>query len=175
MEESPLQREISFRWDKSARTAAAAAKFAARVIGASPEYISHGEIQTGLSLDGTTWSSDLEALYADDFAKLGDERDLLVARDAADKIVAIAILAWEHSSRRSFAVLEDMTVEMDYRSHGLGARMLEHVEEAVRGHRIDWLFLESGVRNERAHAFFERQGFSTLSQVFAKRLVGTGF
>ena len=35
---------------------------------------------------------------------------------------------------------------------------------------IDWIFLESGDKNLRAHRFFERAGFPPLSHVFTMRL-----
>jgi ribosomal protein S18 acetylase RimI-like enzyme len=82
----------------------------------------------------------------------------------------MVILAWEASSRRQFAVLEDMAVEPSLRSLRIGERLLGEVEARVRARGIDWLFLESGVENEGAHRFFERHGFGTISHVFAKRL-----
>jgi GNAT superfamily N-acetyltransferase len=140
------------------------------VIGADTAYISHGEIQTGLAEDSHRWAADLARLYADDFAGLGDERDLLLARNPDGSVAGLAVVAWEATSRRAFAVLEDMVVDPDLRSAGLGARIVEEIEAAVRQRGIGWLFLESGLRNARAHAFFERQGFETLSHVFAKQL-----
>lgn len=162
--------EISIGWDKSPAAAAAAAAFAGRVIGAGTAYISHGEIQTGLADAPGRWSPDLARLYADDFAGLGDGRDLLLARRADGSIAAMAVVAWEASARRAFAVLEDMAVDSDLRSTGLGAAMIGEIEAAVRARGIEWLFLESGLRNERAHHFFERHGFQPMSHVFAKKL-----
>lgn len=170
MEHAAEQPEISLRWDKSDRIARAAAAFAGRVIGSDTRYISHGEIQTGLSPDGTCWAENLGALYAEDFAELGDERDLLVAVDASDAIVGMAIVAWEATARRQFAVLEDMAVEPALRSHGIGEHLLREVEERVKARGIDWLFLESGLENHGAHRFFERNGFRTVSHVFAKKV-----
>lgn len=161
---------VRFRWDKSDATARAAAAFAGRVIGSDTRYISHGEIQTALSPDGRHWADDLAGLYAEDFATLGDERDLLVAETEAGDIVGMVILAWEASSRRQFAVLEDMAVEPSLRSLRIGERLLGEVEARVLSRGIDWLFLESGIGNEGAHRFFERHGFATVSHVFAKRL-----
>lgn len=146
------------------------------MIGGDTAYISHGELQTGLAEDPATWAPDLADLYAQDFAKLGDERDLLIARESAD-IVGIAIVAWETSARRRFAVLEDMAVDPERRSAGVGQAMLREIERVVAARGIDWIFLESGLRNTRAHRFFEREGFDKLSEVFGKRLgdgVGPG-
>lgn len=163
-----MQTDLTFAWDKSPASAAAAAKFAAAIIGGDPAYISHGEIQTGLSLDTESWSADLAGLYAEDFAELGEDRDLLIARSADGAIAGIAILAWEQSSRRRFAVLEDMVVAPLNRSSGVGRNLIRIVEERVEERGVEWLFLESGLRNERAHKFFEREGFHMTGHVFVK-------
>jgi GNAT superfamily N-acetyltransferase len=161
---------IHLSWDKSADTAAAAAAFAGAVVARDPAYISHGEIQTGLAVDAEHWVPDLAAHYAEDFAALGDERDLLVARDEDGAICGVAIVAWQETSRRRFAVLEDMAVDPERRSAGIGAAMMAEIEARVRSRGIDWLFLESGVHNDGAHRFFMRHGFQTLSKTFARRL-----
>ncbi len=157
-------------WDKSVAVASEAAVFAAKIIGQHAPYISHGEIQTGLSDDGRTWVADLDERYREDFLEFGDDRDLLTARLPDGALAGIAIVAWEESPRRRFAVLEDMAVDPDQRSSGIGALLLGEVDRAVKKRGIDWLFLESGKDNVRAHAFFERHGFNELSHVFAKRL-----
>ena len=67
-------------WDDSAVTRAEAAAFFARVIGSDSRYISHGEVQCGLSEDGKSWVGDLDARFAEDMAEDDPERDLLVMR-----------------------------------------------------------------------------------------------
>ena len=159
---------LTFRWNDPADAGDAAA-FAGRIIAQAPEYISHGEIQTGLSEDGTSWAPNLAELYAADFADPGD-RDLLVGRDPAGEVRAFLIVAWEASERRKFAVIEDMAVDPELRSHGIGAQLLALAEERIRARGIDWVFLESGLGNDKAHHFFERAGFRMTSHVFARRL-----
>lgn len=170
MEQPPSHDAMSFVWDNGEATARAAAAFAGRVIGSDTRYISHGEIQTGLSPDGRVWADDLASRYTEDFLDLGDERDLLVARDASGTIVGMVVLAWEESSRRRFAVLEDMAVEPAMRGHRIGERLLAAVEARVRDRGVTWLFLESGLENHGAHRFFERHGFATASHVFMKQV-----
>lgn len=163
--------QISFHWDNSAATARSAAAFAGRVIGADTRYISHGEIQTGLSEDGARWAANVGDLYLEDFLELGTDRDLLVATRTDGAVVGILILAWEETPRRRFAVLEDMAVDPAMRSAGIGEALLTHAEARARERGIDWLFLESGIDNHGAHRFFERHEFKALSHVFAKRLL----
>lgn len=161
---------LTFKWCESRSVAKAAATFAGRVIGSDARYISHGEIQTGLSPDGKSWATNLAELYEQDFAKPDEGRDMLVAVDDRGEIVGMVVLAWEETSRRRFAVLEDMVVDPERRSQRIGERLLEEVEGRVRERGVDWLFLESGINNERAHHFFERHGFATVSHVFAKQI-----
>lgn len=160
--------ELHFRWNHAEDVAPAAA-FAGRVIGAASSYISHGEIQTGLSDDGRSWVSNLERLYLEDFSDRGN-RDLLVAHDAAGEVCGLLMLAWEASSRRRFAVIEDMAVDPSQRSQGIGKRMMDLAETRIREHGVEWVFLESGRDNEGAHHFFERAGFKRQSAVFARKL-----
>jgi ribosomal protein S18 acetylase RimI-like enzyme len=148
----------------------AAAAFASHVIGQGVDYISHGEIQTGLSPDGRSWADNLPALYLADFSDLKD-RDLLVARTPDGAIAAVAILAWEETPRMRFAVIEDLAVDPALRSAGVGAQMIAALSARVQERGVEWVFLESGLRNERAHAFFRRHGFAEVSHVFARRLV----
>jgi ribosomal protein S18 acetylase RimI-like enzyme len=148
----------------------AAAAFASHVIGQGVDYISHGEIQTGLSPDGRSWADNLPALYLADFSDLKD-RDLLVARAPDGAIAAVAILAWEETPRMRFAVIEDLVVDPALRSAGVGAQMIAALSGRVQERGVEWVFLESGLRNERAHAFFRRHGFAEVSHVFARRLV----
>lgn len=172
--EQPMQPgDITYRWDKTEAVARAAAAFAGTVIGSDTRYISHSEMQTGLSPDGKVWAENLSELYRDNLLGLGDDRDLLVAVDPAGTIVGLLLLGWEESARRRFAVLEDVAVDPSMRSLGIGERLLASAEARVAERGIDWLFLESGLHNHGAHRFFERHGFATVSHVFTKRLAGT--
>lgn len=159
---------LSWHWNLVADIREAAA-FAATVVGQSTEYISHGEIQTGLSPDGRRWADNLAELYAADFAERRD-RDLLVGRNTDGAVCAFLVVAWEASARREFAVIEDMAVAPHLRGQGIGRELLALAQERIRQRGIDWVFLESGVANKGAHRFFEREGFDTVSHVFARKL-----
>ncbi|RIV84532.1 GNAT family N-acetyltransferase [Aurantiacibacter zhengii] len=159
---------MDWRWN-DATDARDAATFAASVVRLSTDYISHGEIQTGLSPDGQRWADNLAELYAADFAE-PDDRDMLVGRDAEGTVCAFLVIAWESSARREFAVIEDMAVAPQLRGKGVGSELLALALERIRQRGIEWVFLESGVANEAAHRFFEREGFNTVSHVFARKL-----
>jgi ribosomal protein S18 acetylase RimI-like enzyme len=165
----------AIRWEKGAAAWREAAQFFARVIALDPAYISHGEIQAGLSLDGKTWIADLEARFlseatAEDPGSPG--WSLAVARDGEhDAIVGAAAVSWDFDTPDApFAVLQDLAVEPSLRSRGLGAELAAFIEREAKIRGARWLFLESGKDNRRAHHFFERAGFYEVSHVFAKRL-----
>ena len=159
---------IEFRWAMQSELPAAAV-FLSRVIAADDRYISHGEVQTGLSPDGVHWASDLSERIAQDMADLGDDRSVALAV-AGEDIVGAAIMLWVHTPRVSYCVLEDLAVDLAHRSGGTGTKLVALVEEQARARGMGSMFLESGLRNQVAHRFFERHGFSAMSKVFSKRL-----
>jgi GNAT superfamily N-acetyltransferase len=158
-------------WEEDPAAWTEAARFFARIISLDTAYISHGEIQTGLSLDGKTWIPDLEARFLAEATADQGGRSLAVARDFKGTIVGAAAVSWSFETEDArFATLQDLAVEPSFRSKGLGAEIVQFVEREVRARKAAWLFLESGKDNRRAHSFFERVGFQEVSHVFAKRL-----
>lgn len=163
--------EHKIAWEEGQAAWMEAARFFARVISADPAYISHGEIQTGLSADGKTWIPDLEARFLAEATSDQSGRSLALARDAKGAIIAAAAVSWNFENEEApFAVLQDLAVEPSLRSRGLGAELVKFVEREARARNAAWLFLESGRENRHAHEFFERAGFQEISHVFAKRL-----
>jgi GNAT superfamily N-acetyltransferase len=159
-----------FAWAQSQEEWAQAAEFFARIISADPAYISHGEIQTGLSLDGKTWAPDLARRFLDELGAFDDSRSLALARDSQGRITAAANVSWSRETPEvPFATLQDMAVEPALRGAGIGAAMMAFIEAEARRRGMKWLFLESGKDNAAAHAFFERCGLNEVSHVFAKR------
>lgn len=148
----------------------AAADFLTRTITRDAAYISHGEIQCGRSPDGASWADDIAAQLATEIGAPDPDRDLLVVRDAAGAIRGAAVVGWTRDGRTRFAVLEDLAVDPELRSQGVGARIVAAVEAEARTRGLDWVFLESGLRNRGAHEFFAARGYGEVSRVFAKRL-----
>lgn len=146
-----------------------AADFMAAVLALDDRYISHGEIQTGLSLDGRTWAVDLRTRMREDFADLGPDRRVVVAHiDGA--LVGVAVVLQPRDARARYLVTEDVAVSPEARSGGIGGRIMDFIEADARARGCEWAFLESGLDNDGAHAFFERRRYRPLSKVFGKRL-----
>ena len=145
------------------------ASFLARTISADPAYVSHGEIQTGLSIDGKNWVDDLEAKFREDLADLDEDRTVHVAIN--DGRLAGALIAfWALKGRTSYVVIEDLAVDPACRRLGIGDKLVRHVEEKARDRKVIWSFLESGLNNHGAHDFFVEHGYAAISKVFARRL-----
>jgi GNAT superfamily N-acetyltransferase len=145
------------------------ARFFARVIARDASYVSHGEIQTGLSSDGVHWDADLEAKFVEDLAQLDDDRMVIVAY--ADGVLVGALIAlWVETARVSYMVIEDLAVDPSARGSGVGAALVGFAEAEGRSRHMAWSFLESGLGNHGAHSFFETHGYAVVSKVFARRL-----
>ena len=69
-----------------------------------------------------------------------------------------------------FAIVEDLIVAPAMRGHGVGKAVLDWIAVEARAQGIRRLFLESGITNRRAHDFFEREGFRSVSMVMMKSL-----
>lgn len=163
--------EATFVWTRDSELWKEAAAFFARVISLNPAYISHSELQMGLSLDGVNWVNDVEERFLAEISESDDARDVIIVRSDKGAIIGAANVTWTNEEGEvSFAIIQDMAVEPEFRSHGLGERMCAAIEEEALRRRVNWIFLESGKNNGRAHHFFERQGFSEISHVFAKKL-----
>ena len=159
---------ISIRWANPADRATAAA-FITAAIHPDPGYISHGEIQTGLSMNGEDWAPDLAEKMRADFAEPGPDRSIVLAFEG-DALICVGVVLKCFNERASYVVIEDIAVSPTARSGGIGRRVMSFVEDHARAWGADWAFMESGIRNDRAHAFFERLDYQPISKVFAKAL-----
>ncbi len=160
----------SFSWVETQGDNTLIATFFAEVIAADESYISHGEIQTGLSEDGRTWSHKLSRLMAQDLADFDEGRSIAVAHNAEAGLIGAAIVAWTITDRVHFGTIEDLAVAPQWRSHGVGGQLMALIEARAHQRGARWLFLESGLNNHGAHGFFERGGFQPISKVFVKPL-----
>ncbi|WP_255991971.1 GNAT family N-acetyltransferase [Chitinolyticbacter albus] len=63
-----------------------------------------------------------------------------------------------------FAVVENIVVNQAHRGTGLGAALLQHIEAFCLGKDCSKIMLLSAIRREKAHRFFEREGFAGSSK-----------
>jgi GNAT superfamily N-acetyltransferase len=69
-----------------------------------------------------------------------------------------------------YGILEDMVIDQNQRAAGVGMAVLDWIFREARSAGCSRLYLESGISNDRAHHFFEREGFHPVSVVMMKKL-----
>jgi spermidine synthase len=63
------------------------------------------------------------------------------------------------SDRSSDAYIQDVTVKKDYRSHGIGTRIIRELIRRLRSDGIEWIGL---IAERGSHGFYERIGFKEM-------------
>lgn len=109
-------------------------------------------------------------------ARLADEATataVLVATDGADRPIGWIHLAVQTSLADEPAVdLRGLVVAEGARSEGIGADLLRAAEAWARERGLDRIVVRTRTTRERAHRFYEREGFTLTktSRVYAKAL-----
>jgi ribosomal protein S18 acetylase RimI-like enzyme len=144
-----------------------------------PSYISHSELQGLRALSPEEWRSDLRQILEDEITlrlrQLGTgtpsavSRPVLIA-ERNGSLVALSLVTFAGNAPVPFAVIEDFVVDPPRRSRGIGKTVCDWIAAEAVARNIYRLFLESGVTNNRAHEFFEREGFKICSFVMMRSL-----
>jgi GNAT superfamily N-acetyltransferase len=141
------------------------------------DYISHSELQGPRALARGTWAPNLLQILTDEIrlrvgetiSKPNSGAPVAVVRTQAC-VVGIAFVSFFPDTNVPYVLIEDLVVVQAQRGHGIGAALLNWIFEQAIGAGCTRVFLESGVGNEGAHLFFEKQGFQTCSVVMMKDL-----
>ena len=158
-----------------------------------PEYISHGELQMGVaSAPGIVAKNGKEILkeyirkkiegaqrnyFSTEGAMLKEETDAewlsagkfpsaVFIYEVEGKTAAFCVLDTACDGSSPFGIICDMLVSLSFRGCGIGKQMLELARKWFRNMGITDIYLESGINNHAAHAFFDRQGFKKVSHIF---------
>lgn len=136
-------------------------------------YISYGDIVCGRARGSEQWVPDLSEVILEELKDIAsgasDKKRILTVHSEGD-IVALGIVNLSLESHTPHAVIEDIIVHREHRGGGLGAQILEYLSNHLRELGVQTLFLESGIRNSRAHDFFGRCGFQPVSIVMRRTL-----
>lgn len=172
---TPASTEPLFRWCRDGDDAARLARLFADNI--TPQYVSHSELQGPYAIAPGQWAPDIADVLAREVlscidnpldAPEGGETLLAAGLSVAGRDCGVFIVTFSRAARVPFCILEDIVIARDMRGQGLGEKYLAWISAECRARGIRRMFLESGRDNERAHAFFEREGFSPVSLVMMK-------
>lgn len=141
--------------------------FFVKLIEGHKEYISHGELQMGIASApgmlapdfGETWLRYLDRQTA------AEDNTLLLAEEAG-ALVGFIMFGVTDDGGDSYGVIFDMGIDPAYRGRHLGKALIDEALAAFRERGVGACYLESGVNNHSAHAFFEKLGFETVSHIF---------
>ena len=145
-------------------------------LAAHPEYISHGEMQMGVG-EGVIRDGVLVAQTAPDgrekwmpYILEHIENDALAkvwkAVSEEGNIVGFVVADIETDGDSPFGMVCDVLVKEDYRGHGAGDALLHTAIGWLRGRGVSGIYLESGKNNHAAHRFFEKRGFTHISEIY---------
>jgi GNAT superfamily N-acetyltransferase len=102
------------------------------------------------------------------------QRDDVVALVAEEDGRVVGFCDLEFRARLNFsepqAWIPDLVVAEEFRSRGAGAALLRRAEEIARERGAWGMELESATWRERAHAFYEREGWSYSGKSFTRPL-----
>ena len=103
----------------------------------------------------------------------GDDVAVLVATDASDAVIGwIQVARIAALAEGEMAMIGGLVVDDRHRSGGVGADLLDAAEAWARDHGARTMSVRSRTERERAHRFYEAQGYRQikLSHVFHKPL-----
>jgi len=172
-----MREDLTISWCNDPRRARELADFFARHVG--PAYISHSELQGPRALSPVQWHDRLPDILREEMeprlAQSGGvapgrtSQPILVA-ESGGAVVGLSFVTFDGNAGVPFAIIEDLIVDPSRRSQGIGKAILDWIAAEARTREVRRLFLESGVQNERAHHFFEQEGFQTVSVVMMRSL-----
>ena len=132
-------------------------------------YISHGEVLCGRATHDFKWIDKINTKMKHEFIYYILSRDCdLLEILLAGELAGFAVI--ELNKKNKAAVLSDIMIKKNYQGKGAGKEALRKIEEYLKHRKISIILLESGINNETAHAFFEKNGYKKISAEFSKRI-----
>ncbi len=116
--------------------------------------------------DYTVFSESFDRILADPGNRI------LVARERDEIVGYVQFFPVDELGFRPFVEIAEFLVSPEARSRGIGATLLDRIEDTARANGISTLKLSSQTFRERAHAFYERHGFRNFknSRFYEKTL-----
>lgn len=83
--------------------------------------------------------------------------------------ISVHIYRYPHL-KNSLSRITALCIDAEHRNFGLGAKLLAHAEEYIKGEGCTLIELTSGIQREDAHRFYERQGYVEKRKRFVKEI-----
>jgi N-acetylglutamate synthase-like GNAT family acetyltransferase len=103
-----------------------------------------------------------------------DPNNFLLVYDEGGKILGtltLNICLQALHGLRPFGVVENIIVDENHRSQNIGRKLIQYVEEYCKSIDCHKIMLLSNLIRQRAHQFFEREGYNgSISKGFKKYL-----
>lgn len=99
-------------------------------------------------------------------ARLAEIRDasecMIYVAEIADSLISgwIGVYLFRSVEMDKFAEISGLVVAEEHRSHGIGKALLYAAEEWARKHGCAVISVHSNVTRERAHGFYQRNGYA---------------
>jgi len=136
-------------------------------VSAAPFYISHGEMQMGVAVEEGVLAVDGKVKWQRYIAgKISASDSNVLVSEADGVIMGFVVVETATDGDRPFGVICDLVVRRESRGEGLGSVLLDAGRRWLSDRGVDAVYLESGIGNHNAHAFFEHHGFRMVSHVF---------
>jgi GNAT superfamily N-acetyltransferase len=132
-------------------------------------YISHGEVLCGRATHDFKWADNIitqmkhEFIYYI-FSRNCDVLEILLSGE----LTGFAII--ELNIKTKAAVLSDIMIKKNNQGKGIGKEALYRIEEYLKKKNMGIILLESGIKNQIAHNFFEKNGYTKISAEFSKKI-----
>ena len=113
-------------------------------------------------------SAEFEKLYV--AANRADSYRLVGAFENGECIGVIGFRVLHDLVHGRHFYIDDLVVSQEHRSRGIGAKLLQYAEETAARADCRKLRLSTGIENEAAKRFYEREGWNLRSVTFKKQL-----
>jgi len=136
-------------------------------------YISHSELMCGRADVQLRWSNTLGDILRAEFSAVVEKTvsyqyiELAISKNG--QIVGLISYSLFFNASNPHGLLNDIVVDSRMRGKGIGRALVSRYEDALEKLAIVTSFLESGIKNDRAHSFFHSLGYETVSVTMMKR------
>jgi GNAT superfamily N-acetyltransferase len=131
------------------------------------DYISHGEIQMGISYDGFNLVSDFKQKWERYLERNdNDPKSFIYVCEDNLTLTGFVIFGIEDDYDKEYGVIYDILLTDDCKGKGIGSKLFQTAIDKLKLEGICDCYLESGVNNHNAHLFFEKKGFKHISNLY---------